>query len=90
MNAPFHRIFALRTSALRQFDNFKKECLYLGHCIVLSVQKVFFSILTFQRCLELSLLGPGLKNSLARFPVFDDPPVPAGSGESGNGAEIRN
>ena len=46
----------------------------------------FFSILTFQRCLELSLLGPGLKNSLARFPVFDDPPVPAGSGESGNGA----
>ena len=44
------------------------------------------SILTFQSSLVLSLLGPGLKNSLALFPVFDDPPVPAGSGESGNRA----
>ena len=43
---------------------------------------VHCAVLTFHRSLVLSRIGPGRKKSRALLPLFEDPPVPAGSGES--------
>ena len=48
----------------------------------LNTKRAKWKILTFHKCRVLSRKGPGRKKSRARFPLLEEPPVPAGSGAS--------